>query len=45
LTYLRLAEQPLGLIMNFGCATFKEGLRRVVNNHVNFASSRLRAFA
>ncbi len=42
LTYLRLAEQPLGLIMNFGCATFKEGLRRVVNNHVNFASSRLR---
>jgi iron complex transport system substrate-binding protein len=37
LTYLRLAEQPLGLIMNFGCVTFKEGLRRVVNNHVNFA--------
>lgn len=42
LTYLRLAKQPLGLLMNFGCGTFREGLRRVVNNHVDFASSRLR---
>jgi GxxExxY protein len=42
LTYLRLMHQPLGLLMNFGGATFKEGLRRVVNNHQNFASSRLR---
>ena len=39
---LRIAEQPLGPLMNFGAATFKEGLQRVVNNHVNFAS---RAFA
>lgn len=42
LTYLRLAQQPLGLLMNFGGATFKEGLRRIVNEHTSFASSRLR---
>ena len=41
LTYLRLMKQPLGLIMNFGCATFREGVKRVVNDH-HFASSRLR---
>jgi len=33
LTYLRLLGQPLGLLMNFGGETFREGLRRVVNNH------------
>ena len=38
---LRLTKQPLGLLMNFGCATFREGVKRVVNNH-DFASSRLR---
>ena len=42
LTYLRLTGQPLGLLMNFGAATFREGLRRVVNDHQDFASSRLR---
>lgn len=42
LTYLRLAQQPLGLLMNFGATTFKEGLRRIVNDHTSFASSRLR---
>jgi GxxExxY protein len=42
LTYLRLAHQPLGLLMNFGGATFREGVRRVVNDHKDFASSRLR---
>lgn len=42
LTYLRLMKQPMGLLMNFGGATFKEGLRRVVNDHNDFASSRLR---
>lgn len=42
LTYLRLARQPLGLLMNFGGSTFKEGLRRIVNGHTRFASSRLR---
>jgi iron complex transport system substrate-binding protein len=42
LTYLRLTEKPLGLLMNFGAETFKEGCKRVVNNHTAFASSRLR---
>ena|SRR5690606_21054677 len=42
LTYLRLMQQPVGLLMNFGGATFKEGIRRIVNNHTSFASSRLR---
>jgi GxxExxY protein len=32
LTYLRLLNLPLGLLMNFGMATFKDGLRRVVND-------------
>lgn len=31
LTYIRLARQPVGLLMNFGGATFREGLRRIVN--------------
>jgi len=31
LTYLRAMDLRIGLLMNFGCATFKEGLRRVVN--------------
>ena len=42
LTYLRLTKQPLGLLMKFGGATFREVIRRVVNNHTDFASSRLR---
>ncbi|MNC88874.1 hypothetical protein D3C83_47440 [compost metagenome] len=33
LTYLRLLNLPLGLLVNFGAPTLKEGLRRVVNNH------------
>jgi GxxExxY protein len=43
LTYLRLMNLPLGLLMNFGAPTFKDGIRRLVNNHTDFASSRLRA--
>lgn len=31
LTYIRLANQPVGLLMNFGGATFREGLQRIVN--------------
>jgi GxxExxY protein len=30
LTYLRLMHLPVGLLINFGAATLKEGLRRVV---------------
>ncbi|MCL6613268.1 MAG: GxxExxY protein [Firmicutes bacterium] len=42
LTYLRLLHLPVGLLINFGAATFKEGVKRVVNNHNDFAASRLR---
>jgi GxxExxY protein len=35
LTYLRLMKLPLGLLMNFGLATFKEGVQRIANNHVD----------
>jgi len=42
LTYLRLMNLPLGLLINFGTALLRDGLKRVVNNHENFASSRLR---
>jgi iron complex transport system substrate-binding protein len=37
LTYLRLMKQPLGLLMNFGCETFRDGVKRVVNGHNRFA--------
>jgi GxxExxY protein len=33
LTYLRLMELPLGLLMNFGAASFKEGIRRIANDY------------
>lgn len=42
LTYLRLTKQPVGLLINFGGATLKEGVKRIVNDYVPSASSRLR---
>lgn len=33
LTYLRFMDLRLGLLMNFGAPLFKDGLRRIVNNH------------
>jgi iron complex transport system substrate-binding protein len=42
LTYLRLLNLPVGLLINFGAATLKEGLQRIVNNLEPSASSRLR---
>jgi GxxExxY protein len=41
LTYLRFMELPLGLLMNFSGATFREGLKRVVNSHVDTRGSTL----
>lgn len=41
LTYLRLMNLPIGLLINFGAPTFKEGVKRIANNHHSFASSRL----
>ncbi len=42
LTYLRLLNLPLGLLINFGSASFKEGCKRIVNGPQSFATSRLR---
>ncbi len=42
LTYLRLLNLPLGLLINFGDATFKEGCKRIVNGKQTFVSSCLR---
>ena len=42
LTYLRLLKLPLGLLINFGAPTFKEGCKRIVNGPQSFVSSRLR---
>ena len=42
LTYLRLMHLPAGLLINFGAATLKEGLHRIVNKLPASASPRLR---
>ena len=40
-TYLRLANLPIGLLLNFGGATMREGIKRVVNDLPPSASPRL----
>jgi GxxExxY protein len=42
LTYLRLLNLQVGLLINFGGATLKEGLQRIVNNLQPSASPHLR---
>jgi GxxExxY protein len=32
LTYLRIADLPVGLLLNFGAPTMKQGIKRVANN-------------
>jgi GxxExxY protein len=39
LTYLRLTRQPVGLLINFGGATLKEGFRRLVNDYAPASTS------
>lgn len=41
LTYLRLTRRSVGLVINFGGATLKEGLTRLVNNHTPSVPPRL----
>jgi iron complex transport system substrate-binding protein len=38
LTYLTLLNLPLGLLLNFGAATFKEGAERVINVRADLSS-------
>ena len=42
LTYLRLLKLPLGLLINFGAATFKDGCKRILNGPQSFENSGLR---
>lgn len=42
LTYLRLLKLQVGLLINFGGGTLKEGLQRIVNNLEPSASPHLR---
>jgi GxxExxY protein len=42
LTYLRLLHLPVGLLINFGAPTLREGLHRIVNHLCPSASPRLR---
>ena len=42
LTYLRLTNLQVGLLLNFGAGTMKEGIKRVVNGLPPVASPRLR---
>ncbi|NNM78628.1 GxxExxY protein [Sphingomonas sp. ID1715] len=39
LTYLRLMDLRLGLLLNFGAGTFREGCRRLANDYVPRAAS------
>jgi GxxExxY protein len=40
LTYIRLMNLPVGLLLNFGASTLKEGLHRIVNDLPSSASPR-----
>jgi iron complex transport system substrate-binding protein len=42
LTYLRLTDLRVGLLLNFGAGTMKEGLKRVVNDFAPVMPSHLR---
>jgi GxxExxY protein len=42
LTYLRLGDFPVGLVLNFGASTMKEGIKRLVNDLRPSASSPVR---
>jgi iron complex transport system substrate-binding protein len=42
LTYLKLTTRQVGLLINFGAPTLREGLRRIVNGFPSSAPSRLR---
>ncbi|HEX7979911.1 MAG TPA: GxxExxY protein [Gemmatimonadaceae bacterium] len=42
LTYLRLTDLRVGLLLNFGEGRMKDGIRRIVNDHIPSASSPLR---
>ncbi len=36
LTYLRITGSPVGLLMNFGEAMLKDGIRRIINDRTDY---------
>ncbi len=34
-TYIRLMNLPIGLLLNFGCETLKQGIRKIYNKQWN----------
>lgn len=42
MTYLKFTGLNVGLLMNFSCDKFTDGLKRIVNNHRETSNSRLR---
>jgi GxxExxY protein len=38
LTYLRLANKPIGLVLNFNVVHLRDGIQRVLNNRYRFKS-------
>lgn len=42
MTYIRLLNLPVGLLINFGTYNFKDGIQRVVNGYTPTAKSPLR---
>ena len=43
LTYLRLLDLPVGLLINFGAARLKDGLHRIVNDRAPLATATITA--
>lgn len=39
LTYLRVTGLPIGLILNFGSALFKDGVQRIINNRSDYVAA------
>lgn len=42
ITYLRLLNLPVGLLLNFGAPALREGMHRIVNHLIPTPASRLR---
>lgn len=38
LTYLRMTDLPVGLLMNFGADLFREGVKRILNNRSDYTA-------
>jgi len=39
LTYLRLSNKPIGLLLNFNVIHLRDGIKRILNNKYQFAAA------